>query len=329
MKSQKLQLSRWPVPVAEPQRTTEQSTCPLASPGPEQGLKIFESEANPGALDRSWASSSSVGPGVLRHPHFCRKASSECRRANIILPSTSLVFSSVNKQGILPSLAGKPRSRSIFWAGLILGQQQAAASCQQSWSSSSSCSSLPVPRDGSQGEAAARLDEYFGRLNAIRRTNISCLRRILACPLPCACPSSVKSKVSFPKSSPGCVSQDSKLRCKSRYLQGRHSNAQSPLTPSHVSGYKWLLNFKTNSLFQILSFWSIYNFKYLSLPLPQPTCWYVKWGTCWQIGCKCFFSFPYHVQNIQITPSWTHINSQLCLFRSCKADLTVRIDTRK
>lgn len=173
MKSHKLQLSRWPVPVAEPQRTTEQSACPLTSPGPERGLKIFKSQANPGALDRSWASSSSVGPRVLRHPHFCRKASTECRRANIILPSISLVFSSVNKQGILPSLAGKPRSRSIFWAGLILGQQQAAASCQQSWSSSSSCSSLPVPRDGSQGEAAARLDECFGRLNAIRRTNVS------------------------------------------------------------------------------------------------------------------------------------------------------------
>lgn len=114
-----------------------------------------------------------------------------------------------------------------------------------------------------------------------------------------------------------------------RYLRGRNSNTQDPFTSSHVSGYKWLLNFKTNSLFQILSFLSIYNVKYLSLPLPQPTCWYVKWGTCWQIGCKCYFSFPYYIQSIQITPSWTHINSQLCLFQSCKADLTVQIDTRK
>lgn len=43
MKSQKLQLSRWPVPVPDPERTTEQSMCPLTSAGLEQGLHVFES----------------------------------------------------------------------------------------------------------------------------------------------------------------------------------------------------------------------------------------------------------------------------------------------
>lgn len=44
MKSQKLQLSRWPVPAPDRERTTEQSMCPLTSAGIEQRLRVLESQ---------------------------------------------------------------------------------------------------------------------------------------------------------------------------------------------------------------------------------------------------------------------------------------------
>lgn len=44
MKSQKLQLSRWPVPVPDPERTTEQFMCPLTSAGIEHRLHVLESQ---------------------------------------------------------------------------------------------------------------------------------------------------------------------------------------------------------------------------------------------------------------------------------------------
>lgn len=70
-------------------------------------------------------------------------------------------------------------------------------------------------------------------------------------PLSHACPFSNESKVP-------CTKPRNKAR------------AAGLLTPSR--GYELLLNFKANSLSQILSFLNFYNFKYLSLPLPQPDC---------------------------------------------------------
>lgn len=44
MKSQKVQLSRWPLPGPDPERTTQQPMCPLTSVGVEQGLHVIESQ---------------------------------------------------------------------------------------------------------------------------------------------------------------------------------------------------------------------------------------------------------------------------------------------
>lgn len=215
----------------------------------------------------------------------------------MMFPSATLIFSSINKHNILPRLAG--RLGEVF-SDQVPGQDQPGASCQQRWSSS-----LCLGQES--GRASCQAGWCFGRLNAVHRSlsSASCTSTLQWVKIPLH-----QGKVKIP------LHQVKE--------QGRNSSAQGPLTSSHVPGCEWLLNFKINSLFHILSFLNFYDLKYWSVcPITSTSLLICQLRNMLANWMQMFLLLSLPCPNHPVIPFWTHINSQLCLFQSCKADLTV------
>lgn len=162
-------------------------------------------------------------------------------------PSATLLFSSVNKQDIPPCLAGK--LREVF-SGQVSSQSRSSQKPAASRGGAAHCVC-----DRSQGEAAARLDDILaGSMQPTGHLSSASCMSILQW---------VKSPLH--QVTAGGLSQEQPPPAWVKE-KGRNSSAQGPL--ALLSGYERLLNFKTNSLFQVLSFLHCYNLKYLPLPLP-------------------------------------------------------------
>lgn len=148
-------------------------------------------------------------------------------------PSATLIFSSDNKQDILPCLAGK--LREVF-SDQVPSQNRSSQEPAASRGGAAHC-----VWDRSQGEAAARLDDILS--GWMQPTGLCSVQ-----PTTHLCSASCMSIFQWVKSplhqvTAGGRSQEQPPPAGVKD-KGRNSSAQGPLTPSPVSGYEWLLNFK-------------------------------------------------------------------------------------